>query len=239
MHFAAILLIGMLIFFQADRRAEAQNAVCPPWMPFYYNGLCYVAPPRLPPAPAPRPGVQPVVTIFHLNPVQQPHDALSVIQQCFNDRICNAALGAAASSLGIPPNYVRFAGFISGIANQAPGDESSYFYLGPPDGHTICQVDIRTTSIVPFSGDRSARYEITVEPKNVKVGVWLPKQGAGKGRSWYDGTLSVVSVPDNALHSVRSCGVKSAPSPVRWVCRGGQGAHGNPPCGSMRLGNFQ
>lgn len=256
--------VATLLFSNAE--AFSQFPVCPPGM-IFLNGLCYypqqLPPPVVfPPAPTFPPGagpfqrgsqqppvflppvqslqrVVPTVAVFHVNPVQQPHDFLSTARQCMNNAACNAALQYAATSVGLPPDVLKYAGYINAIASNNHGDESHYFRLIPPQGHSICGVTISTTSIVPFSGERSARFSITPSSKEVNIGIWLPVRKLGQGRSWYDGNISVLSIPDSQISRVRSCGIAQSSNVQEWVCRGGNGAKGRPGCGSNKqLGSF-
>jgi hypothetical protein len=175
-----------------------------------------------------------LVQMLHVNPVQSPEGPIETVQGCLNNPVCNNLLQIAASYAGVPPQAVRFAGYAAAPFRHA-GEESRFSYSAPP-GFTLCRVDIRTKSVVPASGDRSTHFSISANRGGISIYTWTPRGKWGAGRSWYDGYVTLLSVPTQLVGRMRLCGLNLGP--VSWACRGTAGAKGLPGCGRMQLGDI-
>jgi len=178
------------------------------------------------------------IATYHINPVQQPKDAASTLNEGLNDTICGAILGSAAAAIGIPPNAVRFAGLMAAVMKTSPGSESSEFVLRAPTGYVFCRADVKTTSVVPSQGDKASLFAIRAEPTKVVVETWVPRRKLGDGRSWYDGYLTVYFVEEKEATTTSYCGLVEVNKPVSVQCRGAHGGKGLPGCGAMTLGRI-
>jgi hypothetical protein len=176
------------------------------------------------------------VQILHINPVKSPQGPIETIAACLDNWICGQLVRAAASYAGVPPQAMRFAGFVSAIVNKLPGSEESRYSHRVSPGYTLCRVDIKTTSIVPASGERSSHFSITAHASGISIYIWTPERRWLQGRSWYDGYVTLVSVPTHMVPRMRFCGLSLGK--VNWACRGTSGAKGLPGCHQMWLGDI-
>lgn len=198
----------------------------------------YPAPPGpRPPHPFPNPGgASPIqVKILHVNPVRSPQGPIETVAACLDNTVCGGLLRAAAGSVGVPPQAMRFAGLVGAIINRLPGSEESRYSFTISPGYTLCRVDIRTQSIVPASGERSTHFSISAHARGISIYTWTPERRWGQGRSWYDGYVTLLSVP--MVPRMRFCGLNLGK--VSWACRGVSGAKGLPGCHRMWLGDLK
>lgn len=204
--------------------SAALSQECDIWSP---PGTC------LPVAGAPP---QVIVTVVHFNPVMQPRNIVDGIQECRRNTVCNSALNAALASLGVPPEILAATRFIP-TSGSRRGEESTYT-VNAGANTTICQVDIATTSVVPLRGNRASFFSASASGNQVSLYAWTPSQGLGKGRSWWDGTVTITAVRTSDLGRVAACGLQA--HTINYACRGdGNNTHGEQACGSARLGVYR
>lgn len=173
---------------------------------------------------------RPTFATYHINPVMKPRGLEDAVRECLQDRICRQMLDAAAASLGIPTEAIAVA-HVASMRTSRNGEDTR-FIIAPPEGYKVCRVSVRTVSLAPRSGDRASLLGVSATSERVSASTWTPKQGYGKGRSWYDGYLTVLFVP---VHDQRTqCAISSNVS--RMVCRGdGRSKHRQQACGYHEL----
>src|SRR5690606_11684978 len=168
-----------------------------------------------------------VVQIYHINPKRNARTPLDEMANCLRDRVCYEVTSAAAAHFGVPPNALRVAK-AAAILARAKGEETRY-QITPPPGYKVCRVNIRTKSVVPANGDRASLFSLAAKPTGVHVYTWTPRRGLFKGRSWYDGYVTVYY-----SHVSRNCSVDKKGK--RYLCRGnGRNRHGHQECGTADL----
>lgn len=179
-----------------------------------------------------------VVTAHHINPVRDARTPWDEIQNCYRDRICTIALNGIAAQFGIPPNAMRLVNGAAIMSARPQGEETRYS-ISALSGRKICQVQVRTTSVVPATGDRASLFSITATQPSVAIYTWTPRQGIGQGRSWYDGVVFVVQVRaelSDQYAASGKCTVPQSGTSANYQCRGSSGVnHGLAACGSKNL----
>ena len=170
------------------------------------------------------------VSVFHINPSREPGTNYFAIGECLRDSVCADLVRDVASQIGIPQSAITIAK-AAPIAVQAAGEETRYS-IKPPNGYRICSVKMKTTSVVPATGDRASLFSITASSDEVAIYTWTPRQGIGSGRSWYDGLITIAHVRRD-LSGV-NCSIASQPK--TYSCRGAFGENkGLPACGTRDL----
>jgi hypothetical protein len=136
-----------------------------------------------------------------------------------------------------PNNTVSVAGAGPAFTAKAEGEETRYA-IPALGGRKVCRVQVRTTSVVPATGDRASLFSLSAIRSGVAIYTWTPRQGIGAGRTWWDGMVFVAHVKDAlADEYARSgrCSVPEAPS-AAYQCRGSSGVnHGLAACGAKDL----
>lgn len=179
-----------------------------------------------------------VITTHHINPVRNARTPWDEVQNCLRDTACATAVNGLAAQLGIPANAIRLVNAGAAFTAKAEGEETHYS-IAALTGRKICRVQVRTTSVVPATGDRASLFSITAAQPAVAIYTWTPRRGIGQGRSWYDGMVFVAHIKSElADEYVRSgkCTVPQSGKPAAYQCRGATGVnHGLPACGSKDL----
>lgn len=200
--------------------------------------------PQAYPAPAPTPpgvtrqpvSVAPQVNVYHLNPVMQQRSVMDRFVECTKDKLCNTVIGAIATSAGVPSGALQAATFFATQGSTKPGSEETTFSFEPPLGHSICSIEVTPISLVPLGGDRATSFSMVATPQLVNILVWTPYDTAS--RTWWDGTITVVSIPTALISKVRFCGIVAAQKVV-YVCRGdGRNKHGQQACRTQDFGGL-
>jgi hypothetical protein len=153
---------------------------------------------------APQPGVVPTVNVYHFNPVMQQRDIVQRFVECTQNDICQTALNAVTSYIGIPPEAVQAATSFATNGTSPPGSEETRLGINPPAGQSICALVVHPISVVPLDGDRATLFSLGVNPQHLDLMTWTPYRT--QGRSWWDGTITVISIPDASVPQVRFCG---------------------------------
>ncbi len=142
------------------------------------------------------------------------------------DRLCASAVKAIAVEVGLPPETIDVA--IAGAFTATQQGEETRYRISPVTGYRICHVKVRTTSVVPATGDRASLFSISATRTGVGIYTWTPRRGIGSGRSWYDGYVFVTHVrADLADQYAKSgnCSVPENSPPVAYQCRGASGVN--------------
>ena len=178
-----------------------------------------------------------VVTAHHINPVRDARTPWDEVQNCMRDPACAGAVEAIAKEIGVPAGAVSVAGVGPAFTAKAEGEETRYA-IPALGGRKVCRVQVRTTSVVPATGDRASLFSLSAIRSGVAIYTWTPRQGIGAGRSWWDGMVFVAHVKDALADDyARSgrCSVPEAPS-AAYQCRGSSGVnHGLAACGAKDL----
>jgi len=77
------------------------------------------------------------------------------------------------------------------------------------------QFNIHSLSVDPAEGDRASLFSLTATSPEVAIYAWTPIKGAGQGRGWYDGYVTVTFVPVNT--PAERCSVTD--TKYNYVCR--------------------
>lgn len=133
-----------------------------------------------------------VAHAYRINPVRQARNLGDTVQECLNNSVCKTAIKAVVIYFGGDPNNVEIASMI--VGSRKAGEESWYSFL-PPKNYAICKVFVRTISVVPASGPRGTYAGFRAFKDKFSIYTWTPRRGHFKGRSWYDGTVTIVAVP--------------------------------------------
>lgn len=175
-----------------------------------------------------------VVVHYFLNPVTSPQNLGDVLRDCLNNDPCNGVVNAvAAKYAGIPPGTIEQSMNIAddigfGIESNAAGEES-HFSFEAADGYEVCHALLSMTSIAPAGGDRSPQFATTMYPSRMDVTIFVPRQGLGKGRSWFEGVLSIVYSPlDEQNRS--DCRLNNNHNRNFYVCKGHHKTSDHDPC---------
>lgn len=178
------------------------------------------------------------ITTHHINPVRDARTPWDEVQNCLRDTACAAAVNALAAQVGIPPNAIRLVNAGAAFTAKQDGEETRYSMPALP-GRKICRVQIRTTSVVPATGDRASLFSLSATPAAVGIYTWTPRQGIGAGRSWYDGMIYVGHVKAELADEYTKAGKCTVPpsgKPAAYECRGASGVnHGLAACSSKDL----
>jgi hypothetical protein len=178
-----------------------------------------------------------VVTAHHIDAVRDARTPWDELQNCLRDPACAGAVDAIATQIGIPAGTVGVGGAGSAFTAKQDGEETRYS-IPALTGRKVCRVQIRTTSVVPATGDRASLFSLSALRSGVAIYTWTPRQGIGAGRSWWDGTVFVAHVKDGLADEYASsgrCTVPEAPA-AAYQCRGASGVnHGLASCGSKDL----
>jgi hypothetical protein len=179
-----------------------------------------------------------VVTTHHINPVRDARTPWNEIQNCLRDTACAAAVNGISAQVGIPANAVRLVSAGAAFTAKQEGEETRYS-IPALSGRKICRVQVRTTSVVPATGDRASLVSISATQPSVTIYTWTPRRGIGAGRSWYDGMIFVAHVKAEFADDYAKAGKCSVPqtgNPAAYQCRGASGVnHGLAACGSKDL----
>lgn len=174
---------------------------------------------------------------YHINPVVQPQSVADAVRDCRDSAVCTQMVDAAASAFfGAQPGSVDRAfsqtrmleqlGF--SIFSQKQGEDHHFrFFAG--GGFRVCHVYLGNISIAPFSSDRSPQFATTLYLDRVDVTVNVPSQSTFKGRSWYDGVVSILYVP-SSWDQRSDCLVNPARPSQLYVCKGGEKVSDHDPC---------
>ena len=178
-----------------------------------------------------------VVSSHHIDVVRDAKNPGDVVKQCLDDPGCAVLANTIAAQIGIPGNAVRVISLGAAYTAKAEGEETRYTIPAAP-GRKVCSVKVRTTSVVPATGDRASLFSISARPEQVGIYTWTPVQGMGQGRSWYEGDVVITHVK-NSLHAEYLKGGKCTVQPgatSSYDCRGASGVNnGKPACGSKDL----
>jgi hypothetical protein len=179
-----------------------------------------------------------VITTHHINPVRDARTPWDEIQNCLRDTACAAAVNGIAAQVGIPANAIRLVNAGAAFTAKQDGEETRYS-IPALNGRKICRVQVRTTSVVPATGDRASLFSISATPAAVGIYTWTPRQGIGAGRSWYDGMVFVAHVKAELADDYTKSGKCSVPQAGELAanqCRGASGVnHRLAACGSKDL----
>ena len=177
-----------------------------------------------------------VVTTDHINPVRDARTPWDEIRNCLSDQTCSAIITSMAGQLGVSPQAIGMVK-AGAVVSAEPQGEETHYSIAPLKGYKICRVEVRTTSVVPATGDRASLFSITATPDSVAIYTWTPRQGVGAGRSWYDGIVAVAHAKEEAYSSLQSQGKCTVPqSGANYQCRGASGVnHGLAACSSKSL----
>jgi hypothetical protein len=179
-----------------------------------------------------------VITTHHINPVRDARSPWDEVQNCLRDTPCAAAVNGIAAQVGIPANAIRLVNAGAAFTAKAEGEETRYS-IPALAGWKICHVQVRTTSVVPATGDRASLFSISAAPAAVSIYTWTPRQGIGAGRTWYDGMVFVAHVKAELADDYTKSGKCSVPqtgNAAAYQCRGASGVnHGLAACGSKDL----
>ncbi|MDE5461535.1 MULTISPECIES: hypothetical protein [unclassified Bradyrhizobium] len=179
-----------------------------------------------------------VITTHHINAVRDARTPWNEIQNCMRDAACAAAVNGIGAQVGIPSNAIRLVGAGAAFTARPEGEETHYS-IPALDGRKICRVQVRTTSVVPATGDRASLFSLSAAPAAVAIYTWTPRRGIGGGRSWYDGMVFVAHVKAGLADDYSKSGKCSVPQtgqPAAYACRGASGVnHGLAACGSKDL----
>lgn len=182
-----------------------------------------------------------IVAAFHLDRVREPKSLGDTVQECLNNPICNRAISAAATSMGIPPNTIRLASAVMGIARigGANGDDEQKFDWWAPQGYQLCRLSIDVISTVP-AHPSGALLDVSFEQNKNHIVTYVPIQQLGGGNAWLEANLAATYVNDAAADTRRAdgtCRPLNQGNPPPWVyrCRGTGGDNqGREACGSLR-----
>jgi hypothetical protein len=179
-----------------------------------------------------------VVTTHHINPVRDARTPWDEANNCLRDSTCSAAIKAIAAELGVPTEVIGLVGAGVAFTAKQEGEETRYS-IPATIGRKVCRVLIRTTSVVPASGDRASLFSLSAIQSGVSIYTWTPRQGIGQGRSWYDGVVFIAHInaelADQYMKSGK-CTVPQSGTAAAYQCRGASGVnHGLPGCGSKEL----
>ena len=179
-----------------------------------------------------------VITTHHINPVRDARTPWDEAQNCLRDTACAAAVNGIAAQVGVPANAIRLVNAGAAFTAKQEGEETRYS-IPALSGRKVCRVQVRTTSVVPATGDRASLFSISASPATVGIYTWTPRQGIGAGRSWYDGVVYVAHVKAELADDYSKSGKCSVPQtgqPAAYQCRGASGVnHGLAACGSKDL----
>lgn len=181
------------------------------------------------------------VKAFHLDRVREPKSLGDTIQECLNNPICKNAISAAATSMGVPPNAVRFASAIASVApaGGGSGDDEQKFDWWAPSGYQLCRLSIDVVSTVP-ADDSGSLLDVSFEQNKNHIVTYVPIQSFGQGRAWVEADFVATYVTDAAADQRRTdgtCRPLNQGNPPPWVyrCRGtGGDGQGRKACGSLR-----
>jgi len=97
------------------------------------------------------------VRTLHLDRVRDPKSGAQTIQECLNNPLCNSAVSAAASAMGIPPNALKVASAVGKVASAggSKADDEMKFDWWAPDGYQSCKLSIDVISTVPADSSGS------------------------------------------------------------------------------------
>jgi len=182
-----------------------------------------------------------IVRAFHLDRVREPKSLANTVQECLNNPICKNALSAAATSMGVPPNAVKFASAVTKIAHVAggTGDDEQKFDWWAPNGYQLCRLSIDVVSTVPTDSS-GALLDVSFEQNKNHIVTYVPIQSLGRGRAWVEADMVATYVSDAAAAARRNdgtCAPLNQGNPPPWVyrCRGtGGDGQGRQACGSLR-----
>ncbi|TCU58365.1 hypothetical protein EDE08_1319 [Bradyrhizobium sp. R2.2-H] len=178
-----------------------------------------------------------VMTSHHINPVRNARTPWDEVQNCLRDPACAAAVNGISAQIGIPANAIRLVSAGAAFTAQAAGEETRYT-IPALSGRKVCRVQIRTTSVVPATGNRASLFSRNATPATVAIYTWTPRRGIGGGRSWYDGKVFVTHVKDSLADDYAKSGkcTVHAGQPSAYACRGASGVnHGLAACGGKDL----
>jgi hypothetical protein len=162
------------------------------------------------------------ITVFHIDRVRGAKTPWQTVTDCMKDDVCSAIASLAATQLGVPPNVMRMARVAAVVVAQGSDSEETRSTITPPQGYRVCRVNIRTLSVVPGTGDRASYLSVTAQPSSIGVYTWTPHLGVGKGRSWWEGYVTVTFVP-----TATPTGVCSITEAYHYSCRGASGFNGD------------
>jgi hypothetical protein len=179
-----------------------------------------------------------VVTTHHINPLRDARTPLDELKNCLRDTACAAAVNGIAAQVGIPAEAIGVVNAGAAFTAKQEGEETRYS-IPALSGRKICRVQIRTTSVVPSTGDRASLFSLSATQPGVAIYTWTPRQGIGEGRSWYDGNVFVahvkIELADEYAQSGK-CTVPESGTPAAYQCRGASGVNnGLAACGSKDL----
>lgn len=173
-----------------------------------------------------------VLAHYFLNPVVQPQGIDDVVKNCANSDKCMAVVDAAASAwFGTQPGTVKdtmaFAR-MAGLTVQSSPD-GGHFRFTPPTGYQICHARLSTTSLVPFAEKHSPQFATTLYLDRVDVTLTTPQRGWLKGRTFYEGVLSVLYIPASDSNKT-GCLINLQHPQQLYICKGGQKISDHDPC---------
>jgi hypothetical protein len=172
-----------------------------------------------------------IVQVFHINPKREARTPWNEMSNCLKDTVCSQLVSIAASQIGVPPNAVRLAS-VAAQVSAPPRSEETRYSIAPPSGYFVCRAYVRTQSVVPATGDRASVFSLTANRSGIAIYTWTPRRGIGKGRSWYDGFVTVVFEASGS--SSANCSVTEQGQ--NYGCRGARGVNkGQPACSSAQL----
>jgi hypothetical protein len=161
------------------------------------------------------------VSVYRVNSVRNAITLGEKFKECLKDKACNGALKAAVTYFGGDASAVDLAA--KSPEQRKEREESKYNFL-PPIGYSLCKAQIRTISVVPADGPRGSFAGFRVWKAGISVYTWTPRLPLGRGRSWYDGTLTLLSVPANSYDNYYRRGVCTVPpnyeTSINRSCRG-------------------
>lgn len=182
-----------------------------------------------------------IVRAYHLDRVREPKSLADTVQECLNNPICKNAISAAATSMGVPSNAVRFASAVTEVAHVAggTGDDEQKFDWWAPSGYQLCRLSIDVVSTVPANSS-GALLDVSFEQRKNHIVTYVPIQHFGMGNAWVEANMVATYVSDAAADQRRAdgtCRPLNQGNPPPWVyrCRGtGGDGQGRQACGSLR-----
>ncbi|PTE11764.1 hypothetical protein C9427_03480 [Mesorhizobium helmanticense] len=173
-----------------------------------------------------------VVVQAVINPVLQPRNVGDPIGYCAGDERCSSLAEVAESFLKLPPGTVAAA--LAAVPRVSREGEEGRYTIELPAGYQYCRSKIRTSSVVPATGDRASVMSASSFQNGVHVYTWTPKRGIVEGRSWVEADYTIYGVRDDLAEKRRIEG-KCRPHGKQLIgCRGARGTNkGQPSCGTV------
>lgn len=181
-----------------------------------------------------------IVRTLHLDVVREPKSGPQTIQECLNNALCERAIKAAATWMGVPPNTVDVA---SGAAKALPLDDGQHdeskFDWWAPNGYQSCRLSVDVISTVPAHAGGSL-LDVSFEQNKSHLVTYVPGQQFGRGNAWIEANLVATYVSDQKADASRVNGTckglnQGNPPPFVYRCRGTNGdGQGREACGSLR-----